>query len=101
MSTLGEVLGNPNRLTLGHFLYMPNNEAWDLGTKCLILSENEDFDEVPAVHESTGFSYILGMDQIEDIVMNATAQLKTVRLDQLLQAFQFYYNHDAFIVFGK
>jgi hypothetical protein len=98
MTTLGEVLGNDSRFNAGHFLYLPMNEVWQLGTKCAVLAES-DVDGVPDLAQQNGLSYALGIAAVHDIVANAREQIKNVSLDQLLQAFLFYYDHDAFIAF--
>jgi len=99
ITTLGEVLGNDSRFNAEHFLYLPLDEVWQLGTKCAVLTES-DVDGVPDLAQENGLSYALGIAAIQDIVANAREQLSDPRLDQFLQAFLFYYDHDAFITYG-
>src|SRR5262249_52899486 len=100
MTTLGEVLGNDSRFNAGHFLYLPMDEIWQLGTKCAVLTKS-DVDGVPEVAQQNGLAYALGIAAVQDIAANAREQVRDVSLDQLLQAFLFYYDHDAFITFGE
>jgi hypothetical protein len=100
LTTLGEVLGNDSRFNSGHFLYLPMDEVWQLETKCAVLAQS-DLDGVPDVAQQNGLSYALGIAAVQDIVANAREQIASASLAQLLQAFLFYYDHDAFITFGE
>lgn len=100
LTTLGEILGNDSRFALGHFLYLPMDEVWQLETKCAVLAQS-DLDGVPDVAQQNRLSYALGISAVQDIVANAREQNAGVTLAQLLQAFLFYYDHDAFITFGE
>src|SRR5262245_21095588 len=100
MTTLSEVLENDRRFNAGHFLYLPTDEVWRLETRCSVLEES-DVDAVPNMAQQNGLSYALGMAAVQDIVANARAQSRAVSLEQLLEAFLFYYDNDAFIDFGE
>jgi hypothetical protein len=95
-TTLAEVLGKASRFNPGHFLYLPMDEVWHLGTECAVLPQS-DIDGVPDIAQQSGLSYALGVAAIQDIVANAAAQVKGVSLDQLFRAFLYYYDHDAFM----
>jgi len=100
LTTLGEVLGNDSRFNPGHFLYLPMDEVWQVETKCAVIPQS-DLDGVPDVAQQNGLSYALGIAAVQDVVANAREQNANVNLAQLLQAFLFYYDHDAFITFGE
>jgi hypothetical protein len=98
LTTLAEVLGNDSRFDPSHFLYLPKNEGWRLETVCTVLDDSPLGDQVPSIAKKNGLSYALEMAAVHDLVANARAQIVDVRLDQLLLALQFYYDHDAFII---
>lgn len=100
LTTLGEVLGNDRGFNSAHFLYLPLDEVWNLETRCAILAQS-DLDAVPDVAQHNGLSYALGVAAVQDIVANAREQIASVSLGELMQAFLFYYDHDAFITFER
>jgi hypothetical protein len=75
-------------------------EVWQVETECAVLPDS-DIDGVPAVAQQNGLSYALGIAAVQDVVENAREQNVNVSLAQLLQAFLFYYDHDAFMTFGE
>lgn len=96
LTTLGNVLKNVSRFNARHYLYLPMDELWQLETRCAVLADS-DLDGVPHVAQKNGLSYALGVAAIQDVVANVEEQVKDAKVDQLLQAFLFYYDHDAFI----
>jgi hypothetical protein len=100
LTTLGEVLGNDSRFNCGHFLYLPMDDVWELETRCAVLAWS-DLDGVPDLAQQSGLSYALGIAAVQDVIANAREQIASVSLAQLLEAFLFYYDHDAFITFGE
>jgi len=96
MLTLGQVLNNSADFDSRHFLYLPMDEIWELGTTCSVLAQSEECG-VPATAKENGLSYALGIAEIQDIVANVKLQTADVSASQLLEAFLFYYDHDAYI----
>lgn len=82
-------------------LYLPDDEAWGLETRGAVLDEDpyDENDPVPLFALQHGLRRVLSVPQCQDIIANARAQVKLPTLDQLLSAFLFYYDHDAFICF--
>ncbi len=100
LTNLGELLSQQTRYSSGGFVYLPMDEVWQLPTECAVLSQS-DIDEVPGFALQHGLSYALETASVHDIVSNARAQIKEPTLGQLLEAFLFYYDHDAFITFAE
>lgn len=100
VTTLGDVLGNHNQFGSGQFLYLPMDEVWNLNTRCAVLPQS-DLDGVPDIAQQNGLSYALGIAAVHDVVANAREQDANVSVAQILEAFLFYYDHDAFITFAN
>lgn len=83
---------------------MPENEVWDKHTKGLIRDpddmENEE-DELPKAAIENHFIYTLDIRSIQLIVENAKRQKQNISDDDLLKAFLFYYDHDAYMDMDK
>jgi hypothetical protein len=76
------------------------DEVWQLGTRCTVqLSGDEE--STPDGPRQSEFRYAVEMSVVQDIVANAEGQLRRANPSQLLQAFLFYYDHDAFIDFER
>jgi hypothetical protein len=100
LTTLGEVLGDDRAYNASHFLFLPMDEVWQLKTRCAVLAES-GADELPNVAQQNGLAYALGIAAVHDVVANAREQFASASLSQLLQAFLFWYDHDAFVVFDE
>ncbi|MEZ5943377.1 MAG: hypothetical protein R3C18_18435 [Planctomycetaceae bacterium] len=99
LTTLGRILNKGDDYDAGHFLYLPMDEIWELETKCAVLSES-DLEGVPAVAQQNNLSYAVGIAALQDVIANAREQRDGIEDPLLLQAFLFYYDQDAFILFG-
>jgi hypothetical protein len=58
---------------------------------------DEEFDEFEELLFNNGYSYLLNMDQIEDVIDNYTMQKSSPRKEELLEAILFYFSRDAFV----
>ncbi|MCH2077020.1 MAG: hypothetical protein MK180_09070 [Rhodobacteraceae bacterium] len=104
LRTIVEVLSEPNSFRWSDALYADPDNLADLNSPCLVLdpdSVDTDEDEEPAEAKARGFSYILAIQDIQSIHANLTAQVGTVQLDQLLEAFRHYFERDAFMVLDR
>jgi hypothetical protein len=97
LTTLGKVLQNPDAYKAG-VLYLAENAVWSLQTTAAVLAES-DVDGNPPFAEVQGLRYAIGMGAVCEVAQNAKLQLGTVTPDQLLEAFLYYYDHDAFLCF--
>jgi hypothetical protein len=53
---------------------------------------------VPAFAQQHGFRYALTISSLQDVVVNAREQWAGVPMPDLIQAFSYYYDHDAFLI---
>lgn len=83
-------------------LFLPPDEVWTLETRCAVLEADpyDDSESPPPFAKQNGLGYALSVSQVQEIVGNARQQVVTPSSDQLLAAFLFYFDRDAFIVFG-
>ena len=83
-------------------LFLPLGEAWSLDTACALSETDpyEDSEAPPKLAQDHGLGYALSVPQLQDIVSNARQQLAEPTAEQLLAAFLFYYDRDAFIDFS-
>lgn len=73
---------------------------WSLNTEAIIADPDSfeyDDDENPIEMKLKGYEYILSCDDISAICNNYIATHNTYSTNNLLQAFYFYLEHDAFI----
>lgn len=103
LTTLGEVLSVADRLPLEADLFMPFDEVWRPGTRCAIEPVDRYADEpaVPEVATRNGLGRALQVAQVQDIVDNARQQRPGASVEELVEAFLFYYDRDAFIDFSR
>lgn len=102
---LGEILSNAGTYHELAWLYLPNGGAWDLDSEGAILIPEEvppELDEepdasVPEFAKARDLCEVLQVATIQDIVRNARMQKPNATGADLLRAFKFYYDHDAFI----
>lgn len=84
------------------WLYLPESQ-WTLDTQGIFAEYDKDADPAddprPEVAKINGWQEVLDSDSIEDIVANAKDQLDSLTLEQLFDAFVYYFENDAFIEF--
>ena len=98
--TLAEVLCNIKKFTWSDALYLPVDQVWSKDTKGVVLDPDDvedDEDDLPKYAKDHMLTYALSIQDIEGIVENAKGQKKECAIDDLVQAYLFYYDHDAFI----
>lgn len=64
------------------------------------LDSLEPDEDEPAEARELGYRYILGVSELQDVVVNARLQVSSPTLQQLLDALNFYFARDAFIEFS-
>ena len=83
-------------------LYLPK-QPWTLSTKGMFFDPDIDLDpnldQTPEEIRSNGWEETLDTDLIDQIIFNAKAQKTEVTIDELFQAFVYYFNEDAFLRF--
>jgi hypothetical protein len=106
ITTLGDVLRDAEELDWRHALYLSLSEVRNEATPCAVIppdeSDNPDDlrpDDLPPFAKEHGLRYALGIAAVQDIIANARLQKPNADVGDLLTAFLFYFDHDAFIVF--
>lgn len=84
-------------------LFLPDDVGWALDTLGAILAVDryDDGQADPPFARQRGLRRALSMAQVQDIVANAQQQIADPTPEQLLTAFLFYHDRDAFITFGE
>ena len=83
-------------------LFLPENEIWNLKTKCMILDPDdvEDYGEdVPKIAKEKKLIYTLSIQTIQAIYKNAYEQKNDCSGEDLMEAYLYYYDNDAYITF--
>jgi hypothetical protein len=99
LKTLGEVLLTADQLQLDADLFLPFDEEWGPDTRCAVetVDPYADEPEVPELAARHGLGRTLQAAQVQDIVDNARQQKPEASMAELIAAFLFYYDRDAFI----
>lgn len=100
-TNLGEVLSNPDDFSWRHSLFMPPDRPWTLETPVLVEDGDdvEEDEDLPRSVVERKFRYVLTMQSVQDIVVNARLQKPSANLAELLAAFVYYFENDAFKAF--
>ncbi len=97
-----EVLVNIDKYDWSYALFLPEDEEWEIQTKCVILDPDDvedDADEAPRYAINNNLIYALSIQDIQGIVENAYEQKSNCDVKDLLEAFLYYFDNDAFIEF--
>jgi len=102
--TIGEALRltmqNP-QLNLG-VLYLPEQQ-WTLDTAGMFVDFDKDYDpnvdQTPEEVKINNWRETLDTDLIDQVIFNARAQRPTVTMEELVEAFSYYFDRDAFLRF--
>lgn len=96
---LGEVLNTIEHAPWNHALYLDAERPWTESTSTAILDHDDvdDPEEEPEFAVTNGLRYALLVSDVQDIVENAKEQKPHVTASDLVQAFNYYYDNDAFI----
>lgn len=101
--TLAETLQSAPSLPWRAALYLPVEIRWELNTPTIICNPDDLHDETTGTDAipAPGMRYALSIADVKDIVDNARKQRPDCSPDDLLKAFLFYFERDAFIEFGQ
>lgn len=83
-------------------LFLIRDNIWNLNSECIVIDPDDvenDVDEEPKFATENNMKYALSIQDIQGIVDNAYQQNPNCKETDLLQAFLYYYDHDAFITF--
>lgn len=97
------ILINASELSWKDSLFLPKDEVWTLNTKCAVLNTDdlEEDEEEPQFASENNLIYALNIHTVQDIVNNAWEQRSNCLEEDLLKAFLYYYDNDAFITFDE
>ena len=99
LTTLEAVLTDSGKRMFDRCLYLNCDEIWNLATTAAVLDDS-DLDGTLGFARENGLTYVLGTNELIDIIENAREQIgDDPSPDQLLEAFLFCYDHDTFIQF--
>lgn len=102
--TIKDVLINCEKFEWSDALFLPEAEVWSLETQGIIWDPDDvedDEEEYPEVAKENKLFCSISIQTIQGIVDNAKQQVKACSIEQLFDAFLFYWDHDAFITFDK
>ncbi|MDM5234110.1 DUF7716 domain-containing protein [Lysinibacillus pakistanensis] len=104
--SISDVLSHPKRNPETWFYLPPNLKEWNLNTRGIFSLDSFDFppnsdDFLPEQAKKNGWIETLDGAGIEDVIDNVNNQFENPSLDQLFQAFLYYFENDAFLVFKK
>lgn len=90
-----------DKLPWRYALYITGSYPWREDSLCAVVNsdELESSDQVKDFVRTNNLRYCLGVQAIQDIVANAKQQIVDIGITHLIDAFNFYYKHDAFINF--
>ncbi len=95
---LSAVLGMTHTFPRGSELFLPPHRPWNGDTTCAVVyvEDEDDPDDVPFA-QAHGLSWAFSITDVQDIIENARQQDPNIDTERLVQAVQFYFDHDAFI----
>lgn len=100
--TIKDALINAPDLLWSDSLFLPDTLTWELETTGVICDpdevESED-EEIPQIAKEMGLPLSIGVQDIQQVVDNARQQVEDCSIQQLFEAFLYYYDNDAFIDF--
>lgn len=100
MYELGYVLEHIQDFDWSDALFLPEDEEWDFESRCMVLDPDDvenDEDELPQQAAEKNLMYALGIQTIQSIYKNIYEQKKDFLKEDLMEAFLYYYDHDAYI----
>jgi hypothetical protein len=103
MIKLRDVLINAEEYPWRDSVFLPENKNWNLDSECAVLNLDDlEIDEdVPPFAIDNHLIYSLGIQDVQDIIINAREQHTNCTDEDFLKAFLYYYDNDAFIDFNK
>jgi hypothetical protein len=98
LTTLESLFTDPSQRPLECCLYLDFEVGWDLSARAAVFDES-GVEGTPPFALENGLRYVLGTNELNDVIEIAQKQVRNPSASQLLDAFLYYYDHDAFIQF--
>lgn len=98
---LRNILNNIEKFEWSDALFLPEDETWNLDTQGAVIDPDDvedDADEVPEFAKENNLMYALDIQTIKGIIKNAYEQKTDCTDKDLIEAFLYYYDNDAFMV---
>lgn len=80
-------------------LYLPKDvSSWKLESLAMIEDPDDvNLDDDPDIVKDEGYRYVMGVQTVQSIVKNLSAQNNNFSDEELFKAFIYYFKYDAFI----
>jgi len=98
--SLGDALERAEEYAAGWELYVESETFWNPGTRAQIVAMDRYSGE-PIEPVAPGLRRVLSVLDVQDVVLNARAQVGQVTRNQLVEALRYYALRDAFITFSS
>ncbi len=100
-----DIITNIMSYSIRCWVYLPNNDEWTLESKSAVLESEEVPPElesvpdagVPAFAIDNSLMQALPVSEVQDIVNNAKQQKTDISIDEIFEAFLYYYDNDAYM----
>lgn len=102
--TIKEILANIDKLEWSDSLFLPDTEKWSLETQGIIHDPDDiecEEDEVPLIAKENNLFCSINIGTIQDIADNVKQQIPEYSIEQLFDAFVYYWDNDSFIDFDE
>ena len=96
--TLGEALEKADTYDSAFWLFLEPETVWQKRTRAQVV-RTDRYTLEPIEPVAEGLRRALSVPDIQDVVVNAKAQLKRPTTDQLVEALRYFVMNDAFIAF--
>lgn len=100
MYKLAFILENIDQFKWSDALFLPEDEVWNKDTEGMVLDPDDvesDEDDVPKGAKERNLMYALNIQTIQSIVRNVIMQKSKISVDELVEAYLYYYDNDAYI----
>ena len=100
MKKLSFILKNIEEYRWSDALFLPKDDVWGKDTEGMVLDPDDvedDEDDVPSEAKENHLMYTLSIQIIQSIVRNLEQQKHDFSEDDLVEAFLYYYDNDAYI----
>ena len=102
---LSEALLNIDNFSTRCWLYLPSKVAWTLESPSLVLESDEVAPEqeshpdagIPEIAKQLSMMQALSIAEVQDALANARSQKPDATVNELFEAFLYYYDNDAYL----
>lgn len=95
---LGDVLSAERGLSWTKAYYLKGGPPWSSDTPCAVLDEDEASDSADELR-TLGMKHVLDVQEVRGVIMNLRHRTKSPTIVEIVEAVEFYYLNDAYIVY--